>query len=387
MNHELRSTFDKWKEELPNRYLPPHVVNEIINKNSYSHEIIGTSFENRPIYKLNMGSGPVKLLFWSQMHGNESTATRAMFDLWKIMHTDRFKFEKILNSVEIHFIPQLNPDGAHYYKRRNAANIDINRDFNASQTPEMIALKKLVHLENYEFLFNMHDQRTIFHPEGSEKPASLSFLAPVVDNLGTNPINRQKSIELISCMLEDLQPYLPNQLSRFSDEFYPNATGDNFQRLGFSTILIECGHFPGDYKRNETRKYTCLAILKALESITSKQISQHNSTIYSETPINDQKSFDIIYYGVEISNAHKVVVVDLGIQFEEILEQDENEISFVAKIMEIGDLTNYFGHDIYHAENRVFENGTIFHPIIGQRANFKLGEWNIENGKPTNRAL
>lgn len=379
---ECFRSYDQWMEDLPNRYLPPQIVGKLIPEKTYAFEIIGKSFENRPIYKLSVGKGPIKLLFVGQVHGNESTATRAMFDIWKLIHLEENRFENLLEKTEISFIPQLNPDGAYNFTRRNAANIDINRDFIAEQTPEMKAFKENIEHESYDYIFTLHDQRTIFHPKDSQKPATLSFLAPVTGpNTHEIPLQRLKAIQLISCMVQTLESHIPGQMARFSDEYYPKAIGDNLQKMGYPTILIECGHFPGDYNRNQTRKFTSFAILGALDAIMNQKHLENNASVYQNLPENSQKNLDIIYRQVKIQNDQNFSIVDLGIQYEEVLENPQ-EISFRAKIVEIGDLSDYYGYDIYHAENRVFRNISDSTPKIGQIAEFNLSEWNILNGKP-----
>ena len=44
--------------------------------------ILGASEAGLPIHCLQMGTGPKRILIWSQMHGNESTTTKALFDLF-----------------------------------------------------------------------------------------------------------------------------------------------------------------------------------------------------------------------------------------------------------------------------------------------------------------
>ncbi|MDO5654903.1 MAG: M14 family zinc carboxypeptidase [Flavobacteriaceae bacterium] len=376
---DILELYDVFKEDISSRYFPPKTVEKLIEIHQYKHEVIGKSFEDRNLYKLTFGQGNIKLLFWAQMHGNETTAARAMFDLWKFLHLPEFS-KHYAKVFEIHFIPQLNPDGAQYYSRRNSAQIDINRDFNAEQSSEIQILKNLIQREKFDFLFNLHDQRSIFHPENKKYPATLSFLAPVIDVENSYSNAREKAINLISCMINRLNVILPNQIARFSHEFYPKATGDNLQKAGWPTILIESGHYNNDYQRNSSRKFTFYAILSALNALIEKENENIDANIYHQTPINDNKAFDIIYKDVCLQRTSSQCITDIGIQFEEKLIS--NEIHFEARIAEIGDLSDYFGHDIYHAENRVFQNELNNLPKIGMLANFKIGNLIIKNGKP-----
>ena len=72
--------------------------------------IIGHSVLNLPIYAHHLGKGSVRVLLWSQMHGNESTTTRALLDLFVYLHT--LDGSKLLDGLTLMIIPQLNPDGA-----------------------------------------------------------------------------------------------------------------------------------------------------------------------------------------------------------------------------------------------------------------------------------
>ena len=66
----------------PNRYISPQKLFNFLQEN-YSRVIteVGTSYLGKPIYKMRLGEGSVKVLAWSQMHGNESNSTLAMLDL------------------------------------------------------------------------------------------------------------------------------------------------------------------------------------------------------------------------------------------------------------------------------------------------------------------
>jgi len=76
---------------------------------------IGKSTEDRSIFRLTYGQGPVKILLWSQMHGDEPTATMALFDLFNFFGGEDDGFDAFRNEIAskltLYFIPMLNPDG------------------------------------------------------------------------------------------------------------------------------------------------------------------------------------------------------------------------------------------------------------------------------------
>ena len=131
------------------------------------------------IADLILGNGPKKILIWTQMHGNESTGTKAVIDLINYLYKLKDKIGlQILTNSTIKIIPLLNPDGAEVYTRVNANNIDLNRDAVERVAIESKLLRKTLEDFNPHFCFNLHDQRTIFGVEGTKNTATISFLAP-----------------------------------------------------------------------------------------------------------------------------------------------------------------------------------------------------------------
>ncbi|MGA0011970.1 MAG: M14 family zinc carboxypeptidase, partial [Flavobacteriaceae bacterium] len=82
------------------------------NPDFYSVQTVGRSIEGRQIQMISFGKGSTDVLLWSQMHGNESTATRALFDLLNYFSLNQQSNEvsRILSELSIHVIPMLNPD-------------------------------------------------------------------------------------------------------------------------------------------------------------------------------------------------------------------------------------------------------------------------------------
>ncbi|WP_299528033.1 M14 family zinc carboxypeptidase, partial [uncultured Lutibacter sp.] len=217
----------------------------------FNKKIIGYSENNIPIYKISIGKGKTKVLSWSQMHGNESTGTKALFDLFNFFASNdsevKIVTNQILNNCTLEFIVMLNPDGAINFTRENAHNIDLNRDAVEKTAVESRILRETLDNFKPKFCFNLHDQRSIFNVEGTKNPATISFLAPSEDVERTLTYGRIETMSVIVAMNNLLQKIIPNHIGRYTDEFYPTATGDNFQKLGYNTILIEAGHYKNDY--------------------------------------------------------------------------------------------------------------------------------------------
>ena len=119
-------------------------LQDIANQNSkVKLTQIGSSIEGRSINMLSFGSGDTKLLLWSQMHGDEPTATASLLAIFNylVKNSDHPFVENLYKNISINAIVMLNPDGAERFQRRNAQDIDINRDARLLQSPEARTLK------------------------------------------------------------------------------------------------------------------------------------------------------------------------------------------------------------------------------------------------------
>ena len=255
---QLKSLYKSHKElQLRKRYIcTKHILKSLNNKSSiFRKEVIGKSVCEKNIYSITIGSGKKKILMWSQMHGNESTTTKAIFDLLNVLSHKNQISESIINACTIKIIPILNPDGAKAYTRLNANQIDLNRDAQNLSQPESIALNACFHNFKPDFCFNLHGQRTIFSAGKINNPATISFLAPAqdVDCLITS--NRKKAMEIITVMNAMLQKQIPDQIGIYDDAFNINCVGDTFQAFNTPTILFEAGHYKNDYQREQVREF------------------------------------------------------------------------------------------------------------------------------------
>lgn len=271
---------------------------ETLKKLGVKVEEIGKSFEEREIYKVEWGKGKTKILMWSQMHGDEPTATPALIDMFAFLQTNRKKLKwvkELENKITIRAIPMLNPDGAEKFQRRNAQNIDINRDTINLETPEANILLKQRNEWQPDIGFNLHNQQELTSVGDTFKQAAISVLA-----VGANPETpvsegQKRNRRITSLIVQALNQFIKGNIGRYDDSYTPNAFGDTFSDLGTPTILIETG---GLYNKDEMylTKLNFVAFLTALQSIATGSEKNADPTIYENLPENNsEKIYNYIF--------------------------------------------------------------------------------------------
>nr|WP_294778308.1 M14 metallopeptidase family protein [uncultured Flavobacterium sp.] len=357
-------------ESLFGRYITLKHIEPILA--NYPTTVVGYSVLGKPIYQLLLGSGKTKIFMWSQMHGNESTTTKALFDFVNFLHADSDESKALLNSFTFCLLPMLNPDGAELYTRENANLIDLNRDAQALSQPESKVLRQVFEDFKPHYCYNLHDQRTIFGVADTGKPATVSFLAPAYNEERDVNLVRTKAMSVIANMNTVLQQLIPNQVGRFDDSFNINCVGDTFQFLEVPTILFEAGHFPGDYEREETRKYIFTALVSGIQYLHENDIVGNKNEDYLKIPQNKVVFYDFVYKNVKINYDGKEKIINFAAQYKEVLNKDT--VIFEARIVQIDHLENYFGHYVVDAQGESYHDDKENFPNIEQKANFYLGK-------------
>ena len=374
--------FSSYKEKalqhrrFKHRDILPLLANNKIHK-QFTVEEIGRSVEDRSIFRLKYGQGPIKVLLWSQMHGDEPTATMALFDLFNFFNGESDGFDtfrkKIEEKLTLYFIPMLNPDGAERYQRRTAMDVDMNRDARAVATVEGALLKAQAMLLKPDFAFNLHNQNNYYNIPGTATPVTISLLAPAYDYARSVNTVRADAMRVIVGINKILQEFIPNAVAKYDDEHTPRGFGDNFQKWGTSTILIESGAYAGDPEKLEVRKYNFIALLQTFQEIASGSYSEHDIADYNAIPFNDEKLHDVLIRNLSIEKNGKKMLVDVGIRQNEKTVADDYYVEGV--IEDIGDLRDFYGYTDLDVEelqfipaklysDRVFSLAELTLPII-----------------------
>ena len=367
----LYETYDSYRElSLGKRRIKHEDLQPLIDamgqKDGFEVRTVGRSIEDRALRLISLGTGTTDVFLWSQMHGNEPTATQAIFDILNFMASPHFNEEKseILKSVRLHFLPMLNPDGAAVFKRRNTLSIDINRDALRLQSPEGQTLKRVRDSLEAEFGFNLHDQSTYYNAERTPRPATISYLAPAYNYDKEINSVRANAMKVIGYMNRIIQRYAPGQVGKYNDDFEPRAFGDNIQKWGTSAILIESGGYPDDVEKQEIRKLNYVSILSAIYAIATGAYENIPLEAYDEIPENDRKLFDLKIEKVAYPLLGKDYTIDLGIQRPEVNAEDFGGFWNSSRIIDMGDLSTYYGYQTLDASELRIGWGEVYPEIL-----------------------
>jgi len=95
---------------------------------SVHYAVKGYSVRNRPIKSAVLGDGRDVVLIMASIHGNEPAGTPLVegLNLWLLEHPEELEGRTVV------LMPVVNPDGMAARSRRNANNVDLNRNFPAA---------------------------------------------------------------------------------------------------------------------------------------------------------------------------------------------------------------------------------------------------------------
>ncbi len=310
----------------------------------FTLERIGASVEGRSINYIRVGTGPMGVLLWSQMHGDEPTATSALFDVLEYLtrHRGDPAVRRLLWSLTLHIVPMLNPDGAERFTRRNAQSLDINRDALRLQSPEGQLLKALRDRVNPGVGFNLHNQSWRTSVGNPPKPASISLLSVAFDEKRGDSPGRTLTRKLCAVIRDAIEPFASGQIGRYDDEFEVRAFGDNLTLWGTPVVLIETGPWPSQEPDPPLVRLNFIAILSALDALATGQVDKVDPKRYDSLPMNESKTLYLLVSNATVINGAGVApyTSDIGIVGNRRVRtvNGRREIELPLTIDDMGDL-------------------------------------------------
>jgi hypothetical protein len=310
----------------------------------FAMEQIGESVEGRSINHIQVGSGPTRVLLWSQMHGDEPTATSALFDVFEYLskHRNDPPVRRILQQLTLHFVPMLNPDGAERFQRRNVQSIDINRDALRLQTPEGRTLKALRDKLEPAVGFNLHNQSWGTAVGDPPQPASISLLSVAYDEKRSENAGRVLTKRLCAVIRDAIEPFASGQIGRYDDSFEMRAFGDNITLWGTPVVLIETGPWPSEEPDSHLVRLNFIAIISALDALATGSVKKADPERYESLPMNESGLFNILVRNATVINGAGIApyVADIGISGNRRIRtvDGKREMQVARSIADMGDL-------------------------------------------------
>ena len=266
-------------------------------------EEVGRSVLGRPIFRMTVGHGERRVLLWSQMHGDEPSATPALLDLthYLLNHQNEPAIARLLAELTLQMVPMLNPDGAEVYTRRNSQGIDINRDALNLATPEGRLLKNLRDEAKPMLGFNLHDQNRRRTVGNSPVLATNAVLAVVGDEAKTLTPGRVLAKRAAVAIAAALEHFAPGGLARYDDTFSPRSFGDNLTAWGTPVVLIESGGLPPGASLEELTRLNFVALGATLGELAATGLENRDPAGYDAIPENNADVYaDVVLRGGRI---------------------------------------------------------------------------------------
>lgn len=306
---------------------------------------VGSSFGSREIYQIEWGNGPTRILMWSQMHGDEPTATSALMDMFVFLESSKGEREwvdRLADEVTVRAVPMLNPDGADLFQRRNLQYIDINRDARRLESPEGRLLKRLRDEWDPDIGFNLHNQQELTSVGKTFNQATNSLLAVSGRQDGSTYPGHERNKRLCAVMIDALNRFIPGNIGRYDDSHNPLAFGDMISAWGTPVILVETGGFHGKDEEFLV-KLNFVAYLSAFQSLVNGTEATADPGVYENLPFNStDRLFNYIFREAMIVNFQESDVpflADIAIN----RERRRAESTPPVFVQEIGDLKVYKG--------------------------------------------
>jgi hypothetical protein len=265
----------------------------------------GRSGEGRSLTVLKLGSGPTGVFLWSQMHGDEPTATSALLDMLGYLGRNRESaaVSRLFSRLTIYLLPMLNPDGAERTTRRNIQGIDINRDALRLQTPEGRFLKDVRDRFRPSVGFNLHNQSPLTVAGKGGEQVALAVMSVPFDEASTDSDGRRTTKRLAVSLRDLLSPWASGRIARYDMDYTARAFGDSMTRWGTATLLVETGGWNGPDEAGSLVRLNFVGLLGVLQALGDGSLASVDPKGYDAIPLLERDGlFDVVLRGARVAN-------------------------------------------------------------------------------------
>jgi hypothetical protein len=287
------------------------------------------------------------ILLWSQMHGDEPTATSALLDVLNWLGANRSEagVQQLLAHLTLWIIPMLNPDGTERTQRRNAQEIDINRDALRLSTPEGRFLKAVRDRVKPTIGYNLHNQSPHLRVGKVGGQVAIALLSVPGDEALSETSGTRRTKQLAVKVQQLVTALAPGRVSRYDMDYTARAFGDSMTRWGTATLLVETGGWAGPNEAERLVRLNFVALLGSLSAIADGSIDVVNGQDYALIPLNQRDSLaTLVVRNARLAGGRGLppYTADLSFVVPGAFSGDGSRCR-EATIVEVGDLSTALG--------------------------------------------
>ena len=257
-----------------------------------SVEVIGQSNEGRDIHLASVGTGPTKVLYITQQHGNEPLGTEAALQLLQRAGNGGAGWDAILRQITLLVVPRVNPDGAERFQRENhdpdcagafctpGVGFDVNRWHDpavspeANPVPEAAAIQRAFARHRPSFVVDFHHQGSYVSRDGDLITTSIFWPLPLA---GMPPSAVTLSKQVCVVIDDTLAHYGFAEVSQYPGTSPRGIARNSYGLLGAGSVLVE---FRGDIGQKSAGMLTRTAF--TIMGAVAESIAE--GTVYSQDP-------------------------------------------------------------------------------------------------------
>lgn len=322
----------------------------------FSLALEGSSAEGRRLAVLKVGSGPVRVLVWSQMHGDEPTATCALLDVLSYLGRSGGSgaVKSLLSRLTIYLLPMLNPDGVERGTRRNAQGIDINRDALRLQTPEGRFLKVARDRFEPSVGYNLHNQAPLTVAGRNGPQVALALLSVPFDEALSENEGRRTTRRLAVFLREYLAPWASGKIARYDAGYTERAFGDSMTRWGTATLLMETGGWNGPDEAGTLVRLNFVALLGSLEALADGSLTGLDPKEYDTIPVLEREGlFDLLLREATVVSGTGLPPFLADVALNRAIPFAGTGPRSRSGVVDLGDLTTFRGKDEIDARGKL----------------------------------
>ncbi len=204
-------------------------------------EVIGYSVMGKPIPLISVGmedlaaKEKLHVFFFAQQHGNEPSGMEGLLLLLSFIASG--EHQDLFEHINLLVIPQVNPDGGDLFHRRNARDIDLNRDHLLLNAPESAIVQGVFQKYLPEVTVDFHE----YFPY-SKSWKEFGYVRDFDIQLG-GITNINIDPQIYAMYREMAFPYVKDFVEKESYSFFEYTLGHfpSGERLRHSTVDINDG--------------------------------------------------------------------------------------------------------------------------------------------------